>query len=207
MMATAYAFVPRSVPIVGLTSVSGATSTPATAASTELMMNDSVITRPTLIPISAAASLSAATAVIALPYADRRRNSSSAPMMSDAATMTRISCGRMRTPPRMIGSLPNGPGNGRSSVPQIRSAALRRMMPRATVARIQVAVEPVFRARRMAAYSSSSPRKTPAIAAPSVAPRYGRCSFVSMARPTSAPTMRNSPCAKLIVREVEKVTL
>ena len=67
MIATANALRPSTAPIVAPVSVSGAISTPANAAVSDDSAYENVITRPVLMPISAAASRSLAVATTALP--------------------------------------------------------------------------------------------------------------------------------------------
>ena len=119
------------------------------------------MTSPVLIPISPAASRSAAVATTALPKMLRRLNSSTASISTMAPKTITSSIGSTRTPPTSIGASGNGEGNFRASRPQMFSATFLKMMPSAMVAMIQPASDLIAIARRTPSRSTTPPWMSP----------------------------------------------
>src|SRR5450759_5619490 len=166
--------------IVGPTVVIGEMSIPAIAATMPDKPYESMIVCVAEIPISSAASRSAATASNALPNKVLRLNSSITPITANTPMATEISSGVMLMPKKCNESEEIGEGKGRSSRPQMFSAAEKPSKPKIMVSSIQPSLF-CSSDKRTQARSTTSPIATPNNNPPGTINQYGtpRSSTVS----------------------------
>src|SRR5262249_30293753 len=158
---TANALRPSTAPIVAPVSVSGAISTPATAAVSDDSAYENVITSPVLMPINDAASRSFDVATTALPKIVLRLKNSTASIITNAPATTSSSIGSTFAPSPLIGDSGSGDGKRRSSRPHTFSATFLKMMPSAMVDMIQPNSDLILMAGRTPIRSTNAPCASP----------------------------------------------
>ena len=173
--------------------VMGAMSSPARPARLDDATKASTTTAPTLMPISAAACLLAATARTALPTRVRRSAWSSPSITAEVTASTRTSCGRMPAPPRRMTPSPSGEGIAIEPGPQTASAVFCTMMPKPIVLITQAIPEAPKKGRTAVKYSSApNPPSTATVATSASAYRGSVTSTAASTPPWPLPAIRSS---------------